>query len=117
MLTFRVEESPFHQWKGDSSLTNLGCDSCGSKCCLLSWKSAELTTEMSKATGWLLGTLPLPLPFPAQNHCHQHDGCLGHLCQNPPANPAVRVHRAERVSWKESCPLFLKANTHEEPVS
>ena len=53
----------------------------------------------------------LPLSFTAQHHSHEHDDCLGHLCQNPPAHPAVRVHRTECVSWKESCPLLLKANS------
>lgn len=53
----------------------------------------------------------LPLSFIAQHHSHEHDDCLGHLCQNPPAHPAVTVHRTECVSWKESCPLLLKANS------
>ena len=107
MWTLRVEKSPFHQQKGNS-LNILGCDSWGWKCCLLSWESAAIIKE---ATVWPPNTLTSASVIQSMHHSHKHGDCLGHLCQNPPAYPAVRVHRTACVSWKESCPLLLKENS------
>lgn len=85
MGTFRVEKSPFHQQKGNS-LNILGCDSWGWKCCLLSWESAAIIKE---ATVWPPNTLTSASVIQSSHHSHKHGDCLGHLCQNPPAYPAV----------------------------
>lgn len=80
MSTFQAEESLFHQWKGNSSLTNLERDSGSWMGCLLRWESAETSHSWP---GPVLSPLASAAPIRSSDGSHWRDDCLEHLCPNP----------------------------------